>query len=139
MAKIGLSLGQCVKDIVDGLVDIDQVLVVVTRTNFNPRIDADWNSVWESYCGRFGSIRGSSLFDESKYRNVVLALLNSGKLHQPRQFGAQYWTRSDYAWLEAVLPSIELEKNPAAKLAWDKFQTVADLTNVKLTNDLSSL
>jgi len=35
-------------------------------------------------------------------------------------------------WLEAVLPSIELEKNPAAKAAWEKFQTVAGLTNVEL-------
>jgi hypothetical protein len=31
-----------------------------------------------------------------------------------------------------VLPSSELEKNPAAKSAWDKFQTIAGLTNVEL-------
>jgi hypothetical protein len=37
--------------------------------------------------------------------------------------------------LEAVLPDSELEKNPAAKIAWEKFQTVASLTNVKLDKD----
>jgi hypothetical protein len=30
------------------------------------------------------------------------------------------------------LPTSELVRNPAAKAAWDQFQTVAGLTNVKL-------
>jgi hypothetical protein len=34
-----------------------------------------------------------------------------------------------------VLPSEELEHNAAAKDAWDKFQMVASLTNVKLNKD----
>jgi len=34
-----------------------------------------------------------------------------------------------------VLPSSELQRNPAAKDAWDKFQTVASLTNVKLNKE----
>jgi hypothetical protein len=31
-----------------------------------------------------------------------------------------------------VLPSTELETNPVAKQAWEKFQTIAGLTNVEL-------
>jgi hypothetical protein len=34
-----------------------------------------------------------------------------------------------------VLPSSELETNPAAKTAWEKFQTVAGLTSVKLDKE----
>jgi hypothetical protein len=34
-----------------------------------------------------------------------------------------------------VLPSSELQRNPAAKDAWDKFQMVASLTNVKLNKE----
>jgi hypothetical protein len=30
------------------------------------------------------------------------------------------------------LPNTELAKNPAAQMAWDKFQTIAGLTNVEL-------
>jgi hypothetical protein len=37
--------------------------------------------------------------------------------------------------LEAVLPSSELEKNVAAKDAWDNFQVIAGLTNVKLDKE----
>jgi len=33
------------------------------------------------------------------------------------------------------LPSSELEHNPAAKIAWNTFQTVAGLTNVKLDKE----
>ena len=43
--------------------------------------------------------------------------------------------RRSEIWLEAVLPSSELKKNPAAKIAWDKFQTVASLTNINLDKE----
>ncbi|CAK0768842.1 hypothetical protein CCP3SC1AL1_4590003 [Gammaproteobacteria bacterium] len=33
------------------------------------------------------------------------------------------------------MPSSELERNPAAKIAWEKFQVVAGLTDVKLDKD----
>jgi len=62
---------------------------------------------------------------------ALFELWESGKLHQPRKFGA-HPSRRPEIWLEAVLPSSELEKNPAAKAAWAKFQTVASLTNVDL-------
>jgi hypothetical protein len=55
-------------------------------------------------------------------------------MHQPRQFGARPQRRSEF-WLEAVLPSSELETNPAAKKAWDNFQMVAGLTNVRLDKE----
>jgi hypothetical protein len=34
--------------------------------------------------------------------------------------------------LEAVLPNSELENNPAVKMAWEKFQTLASLSGVDL-------
>ena len=52
-------------------------------------------------------------------------------MHQPRKFGA-HPSRRPEIWLEAVLPNRELENNPAAKAAWNKFQTIAGLTNVEL-------
>jgi hypothetical protein len=55
-------------------------------------------------------------------------------MHQPRQFGAHPVRRPEI-WLETVLPSSELERNPVAKAAWDKFQTVAGLTNVDLDKE----
>ena len=137
--KIGLSYSRCVRDIVDGVVDIDDVLVLITRTDFDPHDDAQWKSIWEGYGG--GTGRGSiwsrpewanyAPEDEDRFRSVSIELWETGKMHQPRKFGAHPRRRPEI-WLEAVLPSSELETNPAAKAAWDKFQTVAGLTNVEL-------
>ena len=133
--KIGLSYSRCVRDIVDGVVDINDVLVLITRTNFDPNDDEQWQGIWHGYHGR--SMMSNPEWanyppeDEDRFRSVSIELWESGKLHQPRKFGA-YPTRRPEIWLEAVLPSSELENNPAAKAAWDKFQTVASLTNVEL-------
>jgi hypothetical protein len=133
--KIGLSYSRCVRDIVDGLVDIDDVLVLITRTDFDPHNDEQWAGIWQGYRMRSGWSRPEwgdySDEDESKFRLITTELYSLGKMHQPRQFGA-HPSRRPEIWLEAVLPSSELEKNPAAKAAWDKFQTVAGLTNVVL-------
>ncbi len=140
--KIGLSYSRCVRDIVDGRVDIDDVLIIITRTDFDPRIDEQWKNIWEGYGGgqTFGNPFGNPEWmaypaeDEDRLRSVSIMLWEDGKLHQPRKFGAHPGRRSEI-WLEAVLPDIELERNPAAKDAWDKFQMVAGLTNVRVIND----
>lgn len=137
--KIGLSYSRCVKDIVDGHVDIDDVLVIIARTDFDPHDDQQWKDIWDGYGGgqTFGGAFNNPEWmdhpaeDEQKFRNVSQRLWNEGKLHQPRKFGARPGRRPEI-WLEAVLPSSELEQNPAAKSAWEQFQTVAALTNVKL-------
>jgi hypothetical protein len=64
----------------------------------------------------------------TKTNTVVSA---SNKFHQPRKFGAHPRRRQEI-WLEAVLPNSELEKNPSAKMAWEKFQTIAGLSSVEL-------
>jgi len=133
--KIGLSYSRCVRDIVDGVVDIDDVLVIISRTDFDPHDDNQWNSIWVGYHDSYGlsnpEWRNYPPEDEDRFRSVSIELWESGKLHQPRQFGAHPARRPEI-WLETVLPSSELAKNPAAKNAWEKFQTVAGLTNVEL-------
>jgi hypothetical protein len=140
--KIGLSYSRCVRDIVDGKVNIDDVLVLITRTNFDPHDDEQWTSIWEGYGGgqTFGSPFSNPEWmdypaeDEHKFRSVSIELWESGKLHQPRKFGAHPARRPEF-WLETVLPSEELDRNPAVKTAWNNFQVVAGLTNTKLDKD----
>jgi hypothetical protein len=133
--KIGLSYSRCVRDIVDGIVNIEDVLVVIARTDFDPNNDEEWSSIWRGYHDSFGlsnpEWRNYPPEDEDRFRSVSVELWETGKLHQPRKFGA-YPSRRPEIWLEAVLPSSELERNPAAKAAWDKFQIIAGLTNVEL-------
>lgn len=37
--KVGTSLSRCVRDIYEDVVDIDDVLVIVARTDFDPEND----------------------------------------------------------------------------------------------------
>jgi hypothetical protein len=137
--KIGLSYSRCVRDIVDGTVDINDVLIIITRTDFDPRNDEQWNSIWTGYGGgqTLGSVWSNPEWNnygperEEEFRKTSIDLLETGRLHQPRQFGTRPSRRSE-VWLEAVLPSSELDRNPAAREAWDRFQTIAGLTNVTL-------
>jgi hypothetical protein len=138
--KIGLSYSRCVRDIVDGVVDIADVLVLITRTDFDPRDDEQWEGIWSGYGG--GLHRGgiwsnpewAGYDDEDKFRSISIELYVTGKLHQPRQFGAHPARRPEI-WLETVLPSSELELNPAAKKAFEQFQMIAGLTSVTLDKE----
>jgi hypothetical protein len=133
--KIGLSYSRCIRDIVDGVVDIDDVLVVITRTDFDPNDDEQWSSIWNGYHGYSPWSNPEwvkySDEDEDRFRSVSIELWETGKLHQPRKFGAHPQRRPEI-WLEAVLPNSELKANPAAKMAWEKFQTIAGLSSVEL-------
>ena len=129
--KIGLSLSRCVRDIVEGRVNIDDVLVLITRTDFDPTVDAQWQSIWDGYTA-YRPEWGGLEHDDVKL--VVMDLWNEGKIHQPRKFGAYPRRRPEY-WLETVLPDSELESRPAVKAAWDNFQVMAGLTGVKLDKE----
>ena len=135
--KIGLSYSRCVLDIVEGSVDMEDVLVLITRTNFDPRDDTQWTGILQGYTLGGMSNPEWANYDlhnkdhEDKFRSVSCMLYEDGKMHQPRKFGA-HPTRRPEIWLEAVLPNSELENNPAAKLAWEKFQTIASLSSVTL-------
>ena len=132
--KVGLSFSRAVRDIVDGTVDIADVLVVIARTDFDPNNDQQWSSIWNGYHSINPEWGDYSDEDEDRFRSVAIELWESGKLHQPRKFGA-YPARRPEFWLETVLVSEEIETNPAVKAAWNNFQVVAGLTNTKLDKE----
>ena len=136
--KIGLSYSRCVRDIVDGAVDINNVLIIIARTNFNPLVDEEWSEIWHGYHSRSGwgnpEWGNYTDEDEERFRSVSIELWESGKLHQPRKFGGHAPRRSEY-WLEAVLVDKDLENRPAVKAAWDQFQMLAGLTNTTMDKD----
>lgn len=133
--KIGSSLSRCVKDIYEGIVDIDNVLVIVARTDFDPENDAHWTSIWEGYAG--GNSKGSlysqpewssiPVEDEQKVRDICVKLKRWGKLHQPRQYGAHPQRLAHY-WYDAILTEDVVDSNPAAKKAWDNYKMIAGLS-----------
>lgn len=133
--KVGSSLSRCVKDIYEGVVDIDNVLVIVARTDFDPENDAHWASIWEGYAGgnAVGSIWSNPEWstipaeDEQEVRDICVKLKRWGKLHQPRQYGA-HPQRLPHYWYDVILTADVVNSNPAAKKAWDNYKMIAELS-----------
>ena len=138
--KIGLSYSRCVRDIIDGKVDIKDVLVIVARTDFDPRDDEQWRNIWEGYGGGtnpggiWSQPEWEGYKDEDKFREVTLELYNTGKLHQPRQFGTHPVRLNNY-WLDCVVSQDEM--TPAQQKAWDNYQLITGLSRkpVKFNDD----
>lgn len=133
--KVGTSLSRCVRDIYEDTVHIDEILVIVARTDFDPEDDAHWQSVWKGYAGGNGA---GSLYsqpewadipaeDEAKVRAICIRLKNRGKLHQPRQFGS-HPPRMNHYWYDVILTDNVVQSNPAAKKAWDNYKMIAGLS-----------
>ena len=130
--KIGLSFSRCIRDIIEARVEVDDVLVIVSRTDFDPHNDQHWDGMWNGY--RYGGMSNPewagaepSLSEEDAsdvYRNVTKNLYDKGKLHQPRQFGS-HPPRMPYYWLDCVITPEE--HNPAQQKAWDNYQLITDL------------
>ena len=140
--KIGLSYSRCVRDIVDGVVDINDVLIIIARTDFDPHNDDQWKGIWNGYAGggQQGSLwsnpewYGYEPEDEDRFRSVSIDLWESGKLHQPRKFGA-HPRRLPHFWLEVGLQTKDIEGNASVKKAWEQFQIVAGLANTNKVKD----
>jgi hypothetical protein len=133
--KIGLSFSRCLRDIVEARVQFEDVLLIIARTDFNPHDDMQWDEIWSGYRYRGGwskpeweDAEPGTDDDEvnAMYRNVAVQLYDAGKIHQPRQFGANP-QRMPYYWLDTVVPEDELKQHPAVQEAWDRYQVIAGL------------
>lgn len=133
--KVGSSLSRCVRDIYEGVVDIDDVLVIVARTDFDPENDKHWEQIWKGYAGgnSVGSLYSQPEWcsipaeDEQAVRDICISLKNEGKLHQPRQYGARPQRLAHY-WYDVILTDNVVQSNPAAKKAWDNYKMIAGLS-----------
>jgi hypothetical protein len=129
--KIGLSLSRCVRDIVEQRVNINDVLVLIARTDFDPTVPEQWDSIWDGYNSYNPEWHG---LEHDAVRTVVMDLWNTGRIHQPRKFGAWPQRRPEF-WLETVLVDEDLETRPAVKEAWDNFQVLAGLTSTTMDKE----
>lgn len=125
--KVGLSLSRCMRDILEERVDIKDVLVIVTRTDIDPHNDEHWSQIWQGYLhGGLSEPEWRGLEDRQKaMHDLLVELYDSGKLHQPRQFGA-HPHRLPYHWLECFVPQDEM--NPAQQKAWDNYKLITGLS-----------
>ena len=125
--KVGLSFSRCLRDIFEGKVDKEEVLVIIARTDMNPHNDNHWNAIWEGYT--LGGLSHPEWAQYSEayvaFRKLAIELYDDGKIHQPRQFTA-HPQRMNYYWLECVMTPEE--HNPAQQKAWDNYQMITGLS-----------
>jgi len=128
--KVGLSLSRCVRDIFEGRVDYRDVLVIVSRTDFDPNNDDHWQQIWHGYVhgGVSNPVWHGLDYHETEIRNICVDLYESGKLHQPRQFGSANRFSADYSWLDTIVPQGDLADKPAVKKAWEQYKILAGLS-----------
>ena len=125
--KIGLSLSRCLRDIFTGEVEENDVLVIIARTDFDPRNDNHWDAIWDGYTmGGLSNPEWSEFKDKyTEFRRMVIELYDDGKIHQPRQFGS-HPPRMPYYWLDCFVPPED--HTPAQQKAWNNYQLITGLS-----------
>jgi len=119
--KIGFSFGRCVRDIVIGTVDARDVLVIICATQIEDTSHIE--PVIDAYLHRSDYLEG---LDRDQCLDVATQLWFSGKLHQPRNFGARpYQARNHQIWAD-VLPSV-VSKNTSVLEAWSTYRMLLNL------------
>lgn len=132
--KLGTSLSRCVRDIYDGTVSMDNILVVIARTDVDPEDDKQWDNIWRGYAGDgVGGVWSNPEWynyqdKETEFREICVQLKKTGRLHQPRQYGG-FPQRMEKYWYDVVLTPEDLEMSPTAKKAWDNYKLIAGLVH----------
>lgn len=125
MKKVGFSASRCVRDIVEGKVNIYDVVSITTGTKADNL--EHWIEIMEVYMQiEEWDHRSLAGLDHATVIKTAVDLWESGKIHQPRCVGA-YRTSSPYVWMDLVHTSEDREANPALKNAWSRAQMVETL------------
>lgn len=124
--KIGFSLGRCVRDIVKGKVEFDDVLLIVTRTRITEA--EGLHDVIREYLWEPTYLEG---LDPDACYEVAQKLWDTAKLHQPRLKDVQpIHIAEDYVWMDLVPTASELSDSVAD--AWKAYRTMLVLTDNRI-------
>ncbi len=114
--KIGFSLGRCIRDIVRGEVNIDDVAFLITATSINDTDQLKQVIVHYTYEPDY-----LLNLDEEECQRVALKLWNSNRLLQPRKQGLhRHQQPEDSIWVD-IFPT-KLSGNASVKRAWDSYR-----------------
>lgn len=114
--KIGFSLGRCVRDIVNGKVDIEDVAFLITATSVQD--EQHLENVIYQYMGEPTYLAG---LDSERCKEVALNLWSNNKIIQPRRQGMhRHKQPEDSIWVD-IFPT-SLSDNESVKTAWEKYR-----------------
>jgi hypothetical protein len=120
--KIGFSLGRCIRDVVNGSVNIDDVAFIIAATCV--REVEQLAPVIEDYMYRGDYLKG---LDEAACQRVALELWNTNRILQPRRQGLhRHMQPKGSIWVD-LFPT-ELSNNKSVKTAWDAYRFMLHMT-----------
>lgn len=120
--KIGFSFGRCVRSIVMGEVDINDVMCVIARTYMPNEQDVKW--VVEEYMLRPGYLQG---LDRDQCHDVGMELWRSGRVIEPRQNGVSVMSAPrDCIWMD-LYPTVVGSENQGVRDAWTSYRMLINL------------
>ena len=124
MRYIGTSLGRCLRSILSGEVSSEQVFLISTGTRSETK-EQYLGIVKQYYQYGFGDY-DITQWSWEEVEKLALELWYSGKIHQPRNFGAGPLFPTGFElWFEVIPP--HLLEEPAAKDLWEKLKVIARL------------
>lgn len=129
--KIGFSFSKCVRDILSGKVQEDEVVCIISRTIVDPEH-------FEALATGYGSGGGRGYLQDFSTEDVVAlakVLWDSGRLHQPRKFNKTcgVGVPDEYAWMDLV--PTNLSDNPSVEAAWKNYRMLLKLANGQFPDD----
>jgi len=125
--KIGFSLSNCIIDIVNGKVDVNDVMLIVTSTYFNIDRTDSANNLVKYHTAGLGAWTFMSNEQRELATTTINILLANGKIYQPREHNAPPW-RMPFHWANVVRTDVDMAQNPALKKAWDTYKLLGDLS-----------
>jgi hypothetical protein len=126
--KVGFSLGRCIRDIVTDVVDINDVVVIVSGTRFETQ--EQLVPIVNEYMYRTGYLEG---LDETACQGVASVLFREGKIHQPRNFGTYRNMMPENAVWADLFPTGGHE-DPMVQEAWQTYRGMLGLTGNRPNN-----
>ncbi len=114
--KIGFSFGRCVRDIVNGDVELEDVAFIIAATCMH---DEDHvKNVIRNYLHEPRYLLG---YNETDCMEVALALWNQNKVLQPRKQGIPRHMQPENAVWVDIFPT-QCSEHEAVKTAWDNYR-----------------
>ena len=127
--KIGFSYGRFIRDIVKGDVDINDVVVIVSGTKTDrSRLD----SLVDDYLYRDDYLFG---LDRERCHDIAVQLWESGKIHQPRDFGRHRGKIMEECVWADLFPSGDTEQDPMVQAAWQEYRAMLGLAGKRRNID----
>lgn len=116
--KIGFSFGRCVRDIVRGEVDIDDVAFLITATHIAEETHLE--QVVTAYLNEPDYLIG---LDSDSCQRVALALWDTNRILQPRRQGMHRHRQPENAIWVDMYPTSSSD-NAAVNTAWKNYRTM---------------